>query len=579
MKVTERNYGYWTDYVEEGFGLTINSFTVDNSAGYCTSWELCSANKNWAGSTIDELYDTLKEIKKLYELDFHDSKNPYKDMLVIYTKNIYQAYGFLHNYGITDEFIKINKTEGVSDILYFQVLHNIEFRPCWYKKDEIENWTAKDLQEYGTMMWELFTKDKYSYITSNQIIRKRTTKLRKKYNDDTAYNIYGMSYESFVLLKKAFFGGLIYAPFPGRVIPDAVGIVDAKSDYYYQLLMYPHVMSKKTKVDKNDWELYLTTDKVSSYGEYHIKYTSYTNKISCFKNFDGNPCQKGVEVEDTFVLTAPDLKLFLDHVNVISIECNWLYTYEMDDLPEYMRETYVREFLTKESLQGKERRLQKEVTNGGYGNLVPNLETREAFKDDKQDPTFAPQWGIWCTSYARRHLIELGDKLDGWYYAVTDSICFKYTEENLKIIDEYNTKIRARTKKFCDKYGYDYESLKDLGCFILEHVTVPYGFKVFGSNEYMFTEIVDGEELTTFKASGCNKQELKKLTETQKKAFYKAEHIPAGTIIRNDFNYNKTECIIDGKKYVSNGSWFERKIPPKYSDAYIMIEMACNQVK
>ena len=177
MKVTERNYGYWTDYVEEGFGLTINSFTVDNSAGYCTSWELCSANKNWAGSTIDELYETLKEIKQLYKLDFHDSKNPYKDMLVIYTKNIYQAYGFLHNYGITDEFIKINKTEGVSDILYFQVLHNIEFRPCWYKKDEIEKWTAKDLQEYGTMMWELFIKDRYSYITSNQIIRKRTTKL------------------------------------------------------------------------------------------------------------------------------------------------------------------------------------------------------------------------------------------------------------------------------------------------------------------------------------------------------------------------------------------------------------------
>lgn len=576
MKVTERNFGFWTEYVEEGYGLTIDSFTHEG-AGYVRSWTLCSSTNTWTGTSIPELMEVFKELCKAYQLQFHDTKLPYKDVLVVYVKNINQAYGFLYNYGVNDDFIKYSKSEGISDIVYFQILHHIEIRPCWYKKEEIEDWDAKDLADYGTMMWQLFLKDKYSYITSNQIIRKRTEKLKRKYEDDTAKKIYPLSYDSYKLLKKAFFGGIIYAPYPGVVIPDAVVIADAKSDYYYQLLMRKHVMDKKKKVDPANWELYLSTDSVSSYGKYKIKYTSYTNKISAFKNYDEEPCRKGEDIEDTFVFTATDLKLFLDHAQVQSIECEWLYTYEMDDLPEYMRETYVREYLEKERLQGKERRLQKEVVNGGYGNCCRNWTTEEEFLSDKKDPTFAPQWGIWCTSYARKHLLDLGDQLDGWYYGVTDSVCFKYTEENMQILEEYNSKIRARTKKFCDKYGYDYEELKDLGCFIVEHITLPKHFKVFCPNSYMYTEIKDGEEVTTIKASGCNKKDLKNLSEDKKKELYKADHIPAGTLIRNGFNPNRTHCTIDGIRYESNGSWYEKVINEKYSDFYILVEMAVQQ--
>ena len=539
IKCQDKKTCNWSNYVTEGWGLTLDTFTY-NEAGYLNDWTLCSKTIEYTGETIEDLISTLNNIKVAYDLKVHDKHN--KDILVIYTDDINKLYHFLYRYGLTDEFTH-----------YFQILYNIEFRACW----DSDYVSAKEIADWADLMINMvFVPDKYFYITSSQIPRKRIRKSTKAYKETIAHDIYPKSFDRYNLLRKAFFGGILYVPYPGLIISEPVIEIDLKSAYIYCLLAFKHCMSVSKKIDNEHWEYYVDSKNKTSYGRYRIKYSSYTNKITCYKNENGESCKKGEDLVDTFIFTADDLKLFLREVSVQTLECLYLDEYTLDYLPQSVREELIDEYIKKEKLSKEkpgsgELAVQKVIVNSIFGNCCRNWKEVDDYKDDKDNASLAPQWGVWTTSYCKQLILELGNLLEGWLYSATDSIYCLDTKENREKIAAFNEKIREKTKAFCDTFDYNYEELKDLGTFCVK--TKIKKFKAFGPNAYIYLKD-DGE--IVIKASGCTKAYRKNLTKEEKEALFEVDQLPTGDRKRGYINKDKTSYSIDGKTYTSNGSYY-----------------------
>ena len=556
IKCQDKKKCNWSNYVTEGWGLTLDTFTY-NEAGYLNGWTLCSNTIEYTGETIEDLISTLNNIKVTYDLKVHDEHT--KDILVIYTDDINKLYYFLYNYGLTDEFTH-----------YFQILDNIEFRACW----DADYVSAKEIAEWADLMINMvFVPDKYFYITSSQIPRKRIKKSNKAYKETIAQELYPISFDRYHLLRKAFFGGILYVPYPGLIISEPVIEIDLKSAYIYCLLAFKHCMSVSKRIDTEHWEYYVHSENKTSYGRYRIKYSSYTNKITCYKNENGEPCQKGEDIVDTFIFTADDLKLFLREVSVNTLECLHLDEYTLDYLPQSVRDELVDEYVKKEKLAKEkpgsgELAIQKVIINSIFGNCCRNWKEVDEFKEDRKDATLAPQWGIWTTSYCKSLLLGLGNSLEGWLYSATDSIYCLDTKENREKIAAFNEKIRERTKVLCDTFGYNYEDLKDLGTFCVK--TNIKKFKAFGPNAYIY-EKEDGN--ICIKASCCTKKYRNKLTKEEKEALFEVEQLPTGERYLGHLNLNKTSCIVEGKTYTSNGSYYYELLNEDETRVYALAEV------
>lgn len=541
IKCQDKKKCNWSNYVEEGWGLTIDSFKYGN-AGYISSWTLCSSNGlKYTGETTEGLLNTFRLLIRDYDLKVEDSHT--KDILVIYTDDINKAYWFLYNHGLYDAFT-----------FYFQIMRNIEIRACWdgdcKKAEQIAEWAA-------LMIKEVFAPDKYFYITSSQISRKRISKSSKKYGETLAKDIYPKSLDSYNLLREAYFGGILYVPYPGLTVEEPVIEIDLKSAYIWCLLVMKHVVSISKKADPANWEYYIESKNKASFGRYKIKYSCYTNKITCYKNENNEHCFKGEDIENIFTFTDTDLALFLKEVNATSVECLTLFEYDLDYLPQGVREELIDEYIKKERLSKEKPRsgslsVQKVILNSVFGNCCRNWDDDfEGFKSDRDKASLAPQWGVWTTSYCKKLILELGNTLEGWLYSATDSIYCLDTKENREKIEKYNEKTRNMTKDFCDTFSYDYEALKDLGTFCVKTHIVK--FKAFGPNAYIYAE-QDGE--IVIKASGCTKEYRKGLTQEEKEALFEVDQLPTGNRKRGFPNKEKTSCTIDGKTYTSDGSYY-----------------------
>lgn len=565
IKCQDKKKCNWSNYVTEGWGLVLDTFTYDD-AGYIKTWTLCSSEgEEYSGTTIPDLLAVIKNLKSSYGLITKDKHT--KDILVIYTDDITKLYWFLKNYDvISEEFT-----------FYFQILENVEFRGCWY--DDLES--AKEIADWSKFMIDsVFGPDKYFYITPNQIPRRRMQKARKKLKDTTASDIYPTSFDFYKIMRKAFFGGILYVPYPNLIIKDPMIEIDLKSAYIYCMLIEKHCMSCATKCDPTNWEYYLESLTRASFGKYRIKYTSITNKISCYKNGDGEKLVKGEGIEDTFYFTNIDLKIFIENTMIHSVECEYLYEFDLDYLPNYVRDEVVDEYTKKELVKitnpdSDEERIQKIIVNGEYGDTSRDwTASRKSFKQDRDNANMAPQWGIWTTSYCKRLLLTLGNQLDGWFYSATDSIYCLNTEENLEKIDAFNSNIRKKIKVFCDKFGYDYDSLKDLGTFVVK--TYIKKFKAFGPNTYIYTK-TDGEVI--IKASGCSKKFRNGLSEEEKEALYDSDYVPVGRKVRHHHTDEKTSCTINGTVYESNGSYYTLEFKGVMADYMNLIDNLINNRK
>lgn len=496
-------------YQEIGCGIDFKiDVDYDNMIGVIKEWNVTIGDKTYSGKTFNACVVLLNELINCFNLK-HYSTNK-KDILVIYIDNLNKIRGFFEDY-ITLDFKH-----------YVQVGKYLEFRDISTWNKDLHN--SKEIAEYANLLIQsIFIPEKFFYLTPNQRPRKKIDKLAKKYEDDTAKRLFPDSY-AFRTLKLGLFGGLCSCTYPKFEINEPLMEVDIDSAYIFDFLIEQHVMSESTLVeDPNNFEEYINSNK-TSYGEYQITYECNSDRIHCYKDIHGMNLPEG-EHKVNVIFNDIDLEVFKKLAKVKDIKCRWLRIADLDYLPEYMRDSLVEEYIKKEELKktlgsdNPKTKLQKTVVNGIYGDTIQRIEDTFDIKKAKNDASVIPQWGIWTTSYCKAYLVGLALQVEGWVYSDTDSIYCKDTPENRKIIAEYNLMIQAKTKDFCDRFGYDYNKLMNLGTFQIKDEIVR--FKAITHKIYMY-KTKSGKMV--LKAAGSTKN-----TVPTDDSLFKYNRIPVGT--------------------------------------------------
>lgn len=492
-------------YLPVGIGLTIDCETI-GVRGYLRGWHLALATgERFNGATKEDLLATLKKLWPNFK--WHTDST--RDKAVIFTDNIKKVLGFFYDH-ITDQFEDYTVT--LDD--FFDV------RPCdrWFDENEALA-IAKQAQ---VIIDTYFVPEKHFYITPQQRNRKHLQ--ATKGEDDTAAKSYPLRYDKWKVIRKGYFSGLLYIPYcenekdkqPTRPIEEPMLVLDITSSYIFDLLCEKHVISKGTRIrNLAMWEYYLTSATKISLGQYEISYATPRTFVSCYTDIDGNKLEAG-EHTVKMVLTNIDLQNLLKLGYIKEVKPEWLYEYEAGTLPKYYLDALVDAYIAKATAKDeKEKAIRKPILNGFYGDTIRKYDTEEEFWETRVDPILSPLWGICTTAYAKKYLLKLALRVDGWYYSDTDSIICKDTPENRKHLENFNAEIMAMVKVFCEQNGYDYEKLKKLGTFKVEAEIVK--LKVWACKTYCYKKIIrekddNGEEKISYevvlKAAGLVKNNI-----------------------------------------------------------------------
>lgn len=548
LLVQDKKIPNWSNYCTVGAGLDIKIVSHD-CAGYIAAWRLVVGKDDYTGKDFNSLYDTLKSLVEIYDLK--QISKAKKDVLVVYIDNIYKVDGFFSKH-ITERFPE----ELDEKPIYLQLFDFIEIREMKAWQKDLHR--ADEIATYAQhMINDLFMPNSYFYLTPNQIPRKYLQKAVKDTKNTLAADIYPETYNDWLYMRQAYFGGLCYAiPYDG-IHEEPMLAIDLTSAYIYAFLLEKHVISTATEEDPKNWEYFLYSSSKSSIGEYEISFSAWSSKISCWEDEDGHKLYPGQQ-KATFIFNDIDLKLFLQVADVHEVKCLFLESYTLGDISAPVREVLVREYCKKNAIKPhkdesedmhRQYIFQKAIINGVYGDTCRKIYSTKAFKDYKKGTIVSPpQWGIWITSYCKKYILETASKLDGWYYSDTDSIYCKDTPENRAIIESYNKKVQAKVKAFCDKYNYDYELLKDLGTFDIEAEIVK--MKVIKQKQYMYTT---KEGKMVLKAAGCDKRSI-----TLDDSLYSLDKIPAGKRVHGFICEEPSDLVINGKVVAhSDSSYFE----------------------
>lgn len=517
------------EYIEDiGAGLTLETFTY-GGAGYVKSWQLSLSNAtHYVGKTIEELIAKLNELKDIYDLQYLNEYHT--DLLLIYTDDLKMLYYFLKNYD--------SESEMFGDYS-FNFKRVFEFRDInhWFDKPKHD---ALDIAKKVQQLYDdIFIPDKRFYITPTQSVLK---KIKRKCDSIIAKEIYPKYYFDYMRLIKAYFGGICVANVKNFLI-DCFPIAeyDRKSAYIYDLLIEKHICEPLKSTNKSNYQFFLDNEnsyfalmKIRIRKIYGINYY-----LTYMRDIEGKKLNESSEL---LMLTNTDLNLLIAGCKTLEYDVLSLDVAKKDYLPEYMRNVIEKEFIKKELLGTI---IQKKKVNSIYGATVKKFEEND-FKDQRDNAYLTPHWGIETAAYARKNLIRLALKLDNWLYTDTDSIYCEDNEKNATIIDEYNKEVENRVKKYCDKFGADFDKLKDLGKFMFKKAIKK--MKINGKKQYMYTDIND--EFTLIASGipeglyGEEAYDIKKLSAGKRK------------IVK--FNPEKTSCTIDGITYESNGSGYVR---------------------
>lgn len=464
----------WRNYIETVYGLTIHD-----------SWELYAPDYQ---IMADSLEKALLKLKTAYNLSISDKGTV--DMVIIYTDNLLKVEGMYKDL-ITSKF----------ETLSITILDHFEVREIGKWKNLIN---AQEIAQYGQyLMDNLFKPNKYCYITPNQVPRKAIKQAQKKAKDLTAAYIFPTDFIKYSQMRKALFGGICYVPYKNLIIDEPIMCLDLTSAYIYDLLIEKHCVTAFERTNPEDYEYYMQSKTKSAYGYFTITYSGYSNKITCFRDIEGNKFETGVHTIDVIMNTI-DLTTFSELADIQEIKCEWLYECNIDHLPKYMLDETVKQYIKKVALKEDKEAydLQKPIVNGIYGDTIRDYD-EEAFNHARRNSAVVPQWGIWTTSYAKKNLLKLATKVEGWMYSDTDSIYCYDNDFNRALLNDYNRRATMKVKEFCEEFGYDYEKLKDLGTFKIEKKIKR--FRAITQKVYMY-ETTDGEFKLT--AAGLNQSTI-----------------------------------------------------------------------
>lgn len=550
---------YYTDII----GLYFDTFYVDN-AGYIRSWEAVDSENSFSGNDLRSFIEYIGKLICYYKPTRTEKNNIItEDIIVVYTDNVYKVAGFLQPL-ITEAFSN-----------YYFRIGCIEFRDIkafgGSISDIYESLKAEDeFNTEATLIAKFFQKlvdtvfvpEKNFYITPNQRVHKILAKACGKYN---LFDIAPKSFAQYSVYRKAYFGGLCFSGVD-RIHTNKV-MFDRKSAYIYDMLIEKHCRSSNKIVDPSTYMDYINNDKYLSIGKYRIKATLTIKQyklLKCFKNDNGakikaiNLVKNDYTIDNIYTLTSVDLYNIMHIIGEdISIECIWLNVFEADYLPYYFIDTAVNFYINKENVsklysEGKatkfDKVISKQCVNGLYGSCAKRINTEEEYKYyRKYNCIDTIQWALFITSYAKKNLLDLALNLSGWEYSDTDCIIVDDTPENRAIIDAYNTECRAKIKAFCNEFGYNYDDLKNLGCF-MEDKKMP-EFKNIGVKQYMWH---DEKGKFHLKAAGLNQDSIDIIEED-----WWAGKITYGRHKFPHWNTGFSQCVVNGVTYSSPCSYYE----------------------
>lgn len=569
---------YHKVYCPKIFTLNIDFFSVPEiEAGFMTRWQVYDSEGLFgAGETIYDFINLLEYLKSTYDLKSYNTL--VKDTILFYIDDVKKIYGFFHDY-ITQSFLPYS----------CEVNRFFEFRSykIWQKdilskeeeKQEAAEKARKEAEKAAKVMQNLtdniFILEKNFYITPNKRTRVLLKKDCIKEKSTIAREIFPEDQRKYKRLLEALFGGICFCPIPNVEKKERILGLDITSAYIYSLLSQKFPMSKARIINPKDWKKYLNNKNVGSLGVYTIVYTTGSNLVQCYKDYKGRNLISGENVKVSITLNNIDLKIILNlpGVKIIEIKCTYLEIYDLDYLPNYVIKRLVEEYLKKSYIDKKKNpslyKFQKVVLNGIYGNCIKKI-TLKFYEKKREKAYLAPQWGVWTTSYTKKHLLGLALSLpfNEWYYSDTDSIYCKDTVKNRKLVEDYNNATRKIMTSFCERTGYVHIELLELGKFEVEHEIVR--FKALKQKEYLYTYIVKNDDKVEYKlevkAAGCNKREMPICN-----ALYKLDVLPVGTKIRKTPQNKPKKYEKDDKIYENNCSYYEETLTGEKARKFLEI--------
>lgn len=286
--------------------------------------------------------------------------------------------------------------------------------------------------------------------------------------------------EHFNFMRKCFSGGFVgYNIGYKDCTMNNVGCFDFTSSYVARLCMYKYPMefvTSYTNVD-DDYASYLLN---KFWCACCIDLRGLRSKSACkplkiSELIDDRRPELGVRSisladslnvveEDGFVVSADFIRVFVTNSDLDYL--SWFY--DWDDVSYNVIEAYNADYLPEEYIRVvlqlfKDKSLNKKnpdnfietrskamlnitwglFVSGFYGHtdeeLQKTIDDYDSFRGSFGDRCSAYQWGIACTSYARRDLLNIVKVLgDDWLYSDTDSVYFILKDEYLEFINRFN---------------------------------------------------------------------------------------------------------------------------------------------
>lgn len=321
-------------------------------------------------------------------------------------------------------------------------------------------------------------------------------------------------YEYF--FKHLFRGGFTHANalYTGLLLENVNG-ADFTSSYPYVMLSEKFPMSEPREIEPDKWLDYMESE--------HLQACAVLRFVNiCAKTTHSVESEhKCIHVENPIVdngriakademvvfLTELDYKIYKMFYEWDEVECWKCYAFKSDYLPKWFTDVIKKYYTQKNQLKKAglsrtaEYSVAKEMVNSSYGLTVTRLNfteykwngetwteesTSKPYKQLIAKENLNPMWGIYVTAYARYNLLSVVAELGkDAIYCDTDSVYFKDSKKNRKIIEKYNKAVDLKEK--CKEWkGTD---LEGLGKF--DPLGIAVKFKTLGAKRYL-KQLEDG---------------------------------------------------------------------------------------
>lgn len=344
-------------------------------------------------------------------------------------------------------------------------------------------------------------------LTATGEMRRAYSKITPSYHNKVIKKMIPTVYE-YNRLRECFAGG-ISKPNYLYAMTTYKGVYpwDIASSYPVELLRNPYPMSKFRKVpvehndmynDKNYAKIYVLKLKNVSCN----KFNTYLQKSKC-RNIEN------AVVDNGRIICCDSCEITYNEIDFELLNIGYDFEYEILELwvaikkylPKYFLEFILKLYESKTRLKGAENDFEKAIyfrdkglLNACYGACVTNIVKSSILycKDDEKSfgaetffkwstgefndelikkkleelqggykNLFNYSWGVWCTSYSRRHLLLpiLEHFDDCVLYYDTDSHKNADTiplEEQRKIYEKYDRQVDKDLLKMCSYYGIDF---------------------------------------------------------------------------------------------------------------------------